>query len=184
MSREITAHKSQANYAAVLKDRYPDFRYTRALYLDFEGTGKTEFILSVWWPQNAGPDRFAWIRRQGNEKSLSPDAFSEIESHVADKRNALESIVVFSGEADMEHSNLPPGSPDEQVRMRRWLGREPFPDAQWVNLHDPLRQKGDAKLTRKRIKERAMVEVAKTKKIIARLDPDPKFRRRASGLIL
>jgi hypothetical protein len=62
-SEEDRPVEPRFDFAVDLFRSYPKFRPTRALCLDFEGDGSHERILGLFWPQRAGPDRFALLWR-------------------------------------------------------------------------------------------------------------------------
>ncbi|HCU73966.1 MAG: hypothetical protein CL790_06810 [Chloroflexi bacterium] len=146
--------EAQRDYAKTLKKYYPDFIPTQALYLDFEGGGKgNEVILSVFWPQRRGSERFHWVRRQDASRYLERTQWSEIEDFISYRNDWLQSVVVFSGQTDAQ-----PGEPDEQRRLREWLGHDPFSSIEWVNLHRPLMARGGAGLAKEYIRTHRLVQ--------------------------
>ncbi len=100
-------NEAQTDYARAFEELYPGFYYTRALYLDFEGSGGgSERILSVYWPQNAGNDRFFWIRRRKGRGDLGKGRFKEVLRFIEHRRDMLDWIVVFSGAVDGESAGF------------------------------------------------------------------------------
>ena len=122
----------RSEFARQLFNSYPGFKSTRALYLDFEGGGGFERILSLFWPQKPGPQRFGLLWRVLADQSLGLDnAGLERLLELFDcHRELLEWVVVFSGGPDR---------PDEMDRFERVFGGSYFPRATWINLHRVLR---------------------------------------------
>ena len=149
----ISQPEAQCNYAKTLKKYYPDFIPTQALYLDFEGGGKgNEVILSAFWPQRRGSERFHCVRRQDASRYLDPTQWSEIEDLISYRNDQLQSVVVFSGVTDAQRRE-----PDEQGRLREWLGHDPLSSIEWVNLHRPLMRRGGASLAKEYIRRHPLV---------------------------
>ena len=66
-------------FAKTLFSLWPNFRPTRALYLDFEGGGSgDERILSVYWPQLVGTERFEMLWRGWSNAPLTPDSLEQL----------------------------------------------------------------------------------------------------------
>ncbi len=111
--------------------KWPSFNPTRALYLDFEGsgTGRDERILSLYWPQLSSRERFHMLWR-GDETMDTTSLLTKLNT-LGCEPNKLKHIVVFSG-----------GDPvsDEQQRFEEFFGKHVFPDASWVNIHLTMRQ--------------------------------------------
>lgn len=115
-------------YADSLFRFYATFLPTQALYLDLEGGGGgTEEILSVYWPFLPGPQRFSWIRRTSTA-AIDSIMFNGLMHQMGVKNPRW--VVVFSGGQAL---------PDERDRVADLLGDDPFPDADWINLHYVLR---------------------------------------------
>jgi len=120
------------NFAENLFAVWPDFRPTKALYLDLEGGGGgNEHILSLYWPQLAGDDRFSMLWRGWPSKPMEPDSLDRVLDGLSCNQDNLEWLVVFSG------GQL---NPTEQERFESVFGSGWFPRASWVNLHYPMRQ--------------------------------------------
>jgi hypothetical protein len=129
-------NEAQVDYARAFYELYPEFGYTRALYLDFEGSGGgSEKVLSAFWPQYAGNKRFFWIRRRKGRGDLGKGRFKELLRFIEYRRDMLDWVVVFSGVASGEPAA---GRPAERNRLLDWLGEDPFADVKWANMHAPL----------------------------------------------
>ena len=110
---------------------HPGFRPTRALYLDFEGSENNERILSLFWPQRAGDDRFRMLWRGiSDDYALDAEGLSGVLAEFDCDPKLLRWVVVFSGGILV---------PEEQTRFEAQFGSEIFPAAEWVNLHLAIR---------------------------------------------
>lgn len=117
------------SYAEALFELHPTFIPTQALYLDLEGSGGgSEEILSVYWPFLPSDKRFSWLKRTATTE-IDLLSINELVSGIGADR--VKSVVVFSGGQP---------SPDERDRVIDLLGKDPFPDSEWINLHYVLRQ--------------------------------------------
>ena len=118
----------KSSYAEVLFKLHPTFLPTQALYIDLEGRQKgSEDILSVYWPFLAGSQRFSWLRRTTTIE-IDVRNFDDLVQRIGADRAKW--IVVFS-------AGQP--SPQELDRVVDLLGKDPFPDSEWINLHYVLR---------------------------------------------
>ena len=118
---------AQKAFAKNLFDRHPTFIPTQALYVDLEGRQHgSEDILSLYWPVLPSAARFSWLTRtEGNPLELE-HFLHHVETIKAKKAKW---IVVFSSGGD---------SPEERLRLADLFGRDPFPDSEWINLHQIL----------------------------------------------
>lgn len=111
---------------------WPDLRPTRALYIDFEGSGSgDERIMSIYWPQLAGSDRFRMLWRGSATSDLSSDSLESTLRDLSCNPSRLEWVVVFSAGQPV---------PEEQTRFEAVFGNDWFPKAEWVNLHFAMRK--------------------------------------------
>jgi len=125
--RQLKANKSRLAFANALFSAVPEFRPTRALYLDFEGSGAgDEGLLSLFWPWNAGPERFQWIWKPDLHEQMDPAQLKGVMSDLGCDARSLEWVVVFSGGKDVA---------EEQERFETTFGHRALPLARWVNLH-------------------------------------------------
>lgn len=121
-----------ADYGRKLFDMYPGFRHTRALCLDLEGGGSgDERVLSLFWPQKQGKQRFNMIWRGEPVESLDRAGLEYALNKLDCDPAALGWVCVFSG-GDPE--------PQEKERFELFFGDDWFPNAQWVNLHLVVRR--------------------------------------------
>lgn len=122
----------KTSYAEALFKLHPTFIPTQALYLDLEGSGEgSEEILSVYWPFLPTNQRFSWLKRTATTE-IDLLGINELIQRIGAGRAKW--VVVFS-------AGQP--SPAERDRVADLLGKDPFPDAEWVNLHYVLRQSRD-----------------------------------------
>jgi hypothetical protein len=121
------------DYAKTLFNLHPMFKPTQSLYIDFEGGGSEsdERILSVYWPQLAGDERFAMLWRGWAYAQLNADTLVNMLKSMRCDPDRLKWITVFSGGTDIA---------DEQVRFESRFGPDIFPQAIWVNLHKVMRR--------------------------------------------
>ena len=116
-------------FAKKLFDLYPDFIPTQALYIDLEGRKNgSEDLLSFFRPALPGPTRFSWITRSETSEIDLKAMKTHLDSIGA---TTPKWIVVYSGGQ---------ASPDERSRVTDLLGRDPFPDSEWVNLLHVVQQ--------------------------------------------
>lgn len=125
-------HSVALDYAENLFATWPEFLPTRALYLDLEGGGSgNEQILSLYSPRLAGSDRFAMLWRGSSDLSMDTNSLTRALRKLAVNQNSLKWVVVFSG------GQL---APTEKTRFESVFGEQWFPQANWVNLHYPMRK--------------------------------------------
>ena len=116
--------EARANFAARLFEMYPSFIPTQSIYLDLEGRKNgSEDILSLYWPVLTGSERFTWMRLSENIPITLNGFLKHIESLRASEAKW---IIVFSGGQE---------EPDERNRLTDLLGKDPFIDRDWINLH-------------------------------------------------
>jgi hypothetical protein len=125
----LTSTKSA--FAGVLFSAYPDFRPTRALYLDFEGSLGNERILSLFWPRKLGADRLRLLWRGSEHLTLGKAGLVGTLDELGCDPDSLGYLVVFSGGVT---------TPDEKVRFEEVFGTGFFSEATWINLHEVLRE--------------------------------------------
>ena len=127
----IEATKS---FAQALFKACPTFLPTQALYLDLEGGGGgSEEIMSLYWPYLPGAQRFHWVRRKITTEIGTDKVYDLLRLIGA---TSPRWVVVFSGGAV---------SPDERVRVVELLGEDPFPNSDWINLHQVFRDCAEIK---------------------------------------
>ena len=125
MQRKVRLTNEQLGFANTLFELYPDFRPTQSLYLDFEGSGNGhESVISLYWPQNRSPNRFAW-RMRSKEPTLTSELILDAIETLGLPGNEVKQIVVYS-----------PGrwDPDERERLIHLFDGNPWPNASWINL--------------------------------------------------
>lgn len=126
----IRNQKAAVEFANRLYAVWPGFRPTQALYLDFEGSGSDERILSLFWPHLPKRDRFRMLWRGWNDLGMDQRGLAEVLDRLTCNHTTVPWIVVFSGGQPI---------PDEQLRFKRQFGDTWFPNAEWINLHWLLR---------------------------------------------
>jgi hypothetical protein len=137
----ITVAQSQMAFAEALFRAYPAFQPTRALFIDFEGSGVIEEVLSLYWPQNRGTNRFRWIWRGADSDALTSKQLLDSLGDLGCDARTLEWAVVFSGGVNIS---------DEQTRFKEVFGPRLLSSVKWINLHKVLR---DSTKTKRRIRE-------------------------------
>jgi hypothetical protein len=124
---QVTDPKKQ--FAETLFGLHPDFIPTQALYLDLEGRQNgSEDILSLYWPILPGSQRFSWIKKtESSQMDLA-----ELDAHLHSiGATGAKWIVVYSAGQTL---------PNERERLVDLLGRDPFPDSDWINLLHVVQQ--------------------------------------------
>jgi hypothetical protein len=130
----MTTIEATKSFAESLFRLYPTLIPTQALYLDLEGSGKgSEYILSVYWPYLSRELRFSWLQRT-DTIVIDAKMFNDLLERI--KAESPKWIVVFSGGQ---------AAPDERNRIVELLSEDPFPDAEWINLHYAFRDSGEIK---------------------------------------
>ena len=108
---KVVDERAAKAFGETLFSIYENFQPTRALYPDFEGSGSgNEQIMSVYWPQLAGAERFRMLWRGWSDVSLEPLYLGQMLDDFECDPGVLESIAVFSS---MVESN------SEQFRYQR-----------------------------------------------------------------
>jgi hypothetical protein len=128
-------------FAKALFRAYPAFQPTRALFIDFEGSGVIEEVLSLYWPQKRGSNRFRWIWRGADSDALISKQLLHALGDLGCDPQTLEWAVVFSGGVNIS---------DEQTRFKEVFGPRLLSSVKWINLHKVLR---DSTVTKRRIRE-------------------------------
>ena len=143
------------DFSKNLFEIYPEFSPESSLYLDFEGTGSSEKILSLYWPQNNPSRRFRILwRGYTNNRNLSKENLLKLVSSFKNI-DTLKSVVVFSV-GDEE--------PDEKIRFEKLFGNDIFQKTTtWINMHYILKK---SPITKKIIRENAWAKFHKDKKRI------------------
>ena len=146
--------RAASDFAAKMFTKWPKFKPTCALYIDFEGSGTEhdERILSMYWPQLPSRKRFHMLWRGHNAMDVN-SLLTELKKLRCDP-DKLEHIVVFSG------GKL---KSDEQERFEEFFGKQIFPAATWVNMHLTMRS---SKPLRKSVRKSAWSKPKKNKKLI------------------
>jgi len=115
----------QLAFAAKLFEVYPKFLPTRSIYVDLEGSGSgNERVVSMFWPQNPSPSRFAWVVA-GPGEIIDGSAINTLINNLGADIETINSIVVYSAGRE---------DPDERTRVLDLLGHDPWPNATWLNL--------------------------------------------------
>ena len=122
---------AQADLARSIRTIYPNFRATRALYIDLEGSGDENQAISMYWPMNAGPKRFSFAIAPGKNQMLQAHHMETCLRDLGNGAGNPEHIVVFS------QGLLVPG---ERHRLLASTQYDPWPHTEWVNLHYAVRR--------------------------------------------
>jgi hypothetical protein len=133
-------------YGQLLFDTFENFLPTRSLYVDFEGSGSgTEDIFTLYWPQNSGEFRTAFVIRRPQENAPTIKDLRVACEQLDVEPLEVKHIVVFSGG---------PVVPDEMIRFEEVFGEGWTTPEQWINLHALLR---DSQRMKRAIRQRRFV---------------------------
>ena len=124
-------NQSQNALAKRIRTIYPNFRATRALYIDLEGWRNQNTAVSMYWPMNAGPKRFSFAIASAKNEMLQAHHLETCLRELGNGAENPEHIVVYSGGGQ---------DPDEKHRLVASIQYDPWPDTEWVNLLYAVRQ--------------------------------------------
>ena len=122
--------QSCVDFGNTLFEIYPEFITTRSLYIDFEGTGSDEYILSLFWPQLKKVDRFNFLWRGDKSRLITHQSINKILRNMNFNIKILNSVVVFS---------VGDENPEEKDRFSNVLSKSDLNFYPWVNLHYVLK---------------------------------------------
>ena len=153
----IRNERAAVAFATQLFKVWPGFAPTRTMYLDFEGSGSDEQILSLFWPRLKKSDRFEMLWRGWDDQGMDSDSLANVLNILDCDHRAVEWIGVFSAGQPI---------PDEQLRFEHQFGGGWFPNAEWVNFHwllrncRPLRRQVTSTAWARNLKDKSQIRLS------------------------